>query len=406
MSDAPSVTVRMYNVGFGDCFLISYPADDRVHRILVDCGTHLSGSGPRPIGRVVERIIEDVSTEDGRPYIDVVIATHRHFDHISGFDNPLWEDVFVGEVWLPWTEHPTDRGAARIRAAHLGLAEALMAWGGSRSTRAATGVTQLAANALSNNGAMRTLLRGFAGRPRRRYLPERVSATRATVTESESATITSPHLPGMQVHVLGPSRDEKVIRDLDPPSGQSYLRLLEIDDNTEGRALLPFGALGAPDPAMEQDKAICDLRKLLRRDPMDMASALEGSINGTSLVLAFELGAAVLLFTGDAQWGTWKEALNLDRWRDLLGRTQLLKIGHHGSHNASPRILVDDALPPDMLAMVSVRPVGRWEFIPKKELLERLGARGARVARSDRSEEAPADFRHEADWWIEADIPA
>ena len=47
-----SVAVRMYNVGFGDCFLLTIPMADGVRRILIDCGTHLSGQGPRPIKQV------------------------------------------------------------------------------------------------------------------------------------------------------------------------------------------------------------------------------------------------------------------------------------------------------------------------------------------------------------------
>ena len=39
-----SVTIRMYNAGFGDCFLITIPAPDRPRRILVDCGKHALAS--------------------------------------------------------------------------------------------------------------------------------------------------------------------------------------------------------------------------------------------------------------------------------------------------------------------------------------------------------------------------
>ena len=39
--DAPSssVNVRMYNVGFGDCFLVTIGNGDRPLRILFDCGS-------------------------------------------------------------------------------------------------------------------------------------------------------------------------------------------------------------------------------------------------------------------------------------------------------------------------------------------------------------------------------
>src|SRR5689334_3547640 len=94
-----SVSIRMYNVGLGDCFLLRFPDEERERKVLIDCGVHVSGPGPHKISEVVDQIIEDV-TDDETPRIDVVIATHRHRDHVSGFDNPRWGEVEVGEVWL------------------------------------------------------------------------------------------------------------------------------------------------------------------------------------------------------------------------------------------------------------------------------------------------------------------
>jgi hypothetical protein len=82
-----------------------------------------------------------------------------------------------------------------------------------------------------------------------------------------------------------------------------------------------------------------------------LALALDSDTNNTSLVLAFELtpGGDVLLFPGDAQVGNWL-SWELLEWQvaeaagtrtvksdDLLARTVLYKVGHHGSHNATLR---------------------------------------------------------------------
>lgn len=67
--------------------------------------------------------------------------------------------------------------------------------------------------------------------------------------------------------------------------------------------------------------------------------------NNSSLVLAFELGRGgkVLLFAADAQRGNWL-SWSKKQWtdgdeavtaKDLLARTVLYKVGHHGSHNAT-----------------------------------------------------------------------
>ena len=83
-----------------------------------------------------------------------------------------------------------------------------------------------------------------------------------------------------------------------------------------------------------------------------LALKLNTGINNTSLVLAFELPKSkkVLFFVGDAQRGNWISWKDLT-WqvgdktikpRDLLARTVLYKVGHHGSHNATLAGTVDD----------------------------------------------------------------
>ncbi|MDQ3654314.1 MAG: hypothetical protein M3457_04450 [Chloroflexota bacterium] len=76
-----------------------------------------------------------------------------------------------------------------------------------------------------------------------------------------------------------------------------------------------------------------------------LALKLNAGINNTSLVIAFELPTTkkVLLFVGDAQRGnwlswqdvTWTDGEKRMTPRDLLARTVLYKVGHHGSHNAT-----------------------------------------------------------------------
>jgi len=82
-----------------------------------------------------------------------------------------------------------------------------------------------------------------------------------------------------------------------------------------------------------------------------LALQLDSHTNNTSLALAFEVNPSgrVLLFPGDAQVGNWQSWFARE-WKvkqesgsrtvtaaDLLARTVLYKVGHHGSHNATLR---------------------------------------------------------------------
>ncbi|MEM6486898.1 MAG: hypothetical protein AAF677_01290 [Pseudomonadota bacterium] len=85
-------------------------------------------------------------------------------------------------------------------------------------------------------------------------------------------------------------------------------------------------------------------------DPASGEGCAEGPGNGTRERGGNERGGKVLVFTGDAQRGSWISWADL-AWdtaegtvtaRDLLARTVLYKVGHHGSHNATLKGTPDD----------------------------------------------------------------
>jgi len=393
------ISVRMYDVGFGDAFLLQIPDGNAVRRVLFDCGSIEASAAGGPMKGCVERIVRDVTDPDGVARIDVVVATHRHRDHVSGFDNAAWADVEVKEVWMPWTEHPTDKEARRIRELQskvaTGLSAALAAAPPAAGAAAAAErevARGIVANALvlNNAEAMKTLHGGFSGRPERRFLP---------VKEAGSRLLQTPALPGVKIHVLGPSRDPAVILDMDPPKGESYLRLLAAAAGSDGASasLPPFAhefvadsisaswTFTSTDPEqIAQAGSLSDLA---------VAVALDKAVNGTSLMLLLEVGGSYLLFPGDAQWGTWLNVLDDAEWRPLLERVSFYKIGHHGSHNATPRRFVADLLPRGCCAMASTLVRTIWPDIPKSGLLTALLDKSTTVARSDEPAGAPRSFR-------------
>jgi hypothetical protein len=102
-----------------------------------------------------------------------------------------------------------------------------------------------------------------------------------------------------------------------------------------------------------------------------LALSIDSKTNNTSLVLAIELTETqprkVLLFAADAQVGNWLswhdvswpgECDNEDdalTGSDLIRRTVLYKVGHHGSHNATLREKGLEMMEsPDLVAMIPV----------------------------------------------------
>ena len=396
---AKNVTIRMYNVGFGDAFLVRIPGKSSDQKILMDCGSIKQGDGGS-IDDVVASIIEEVKDKDGKPRIDVVVATHRHRDHVSGFASPAWGDVEVKEVWMPWTEDPSDPEARRIRDLQNRLALTLHA----ELTRlnADADLIDLAANALSNEAAMQTLHSGFAGGATRRFLPPR---------DRQKCTFAVDCLPGVTVNAMGPSFDEAVIANMEPPQGKSYLQLVESAAAEKEDPRPPFPGDWTVDPpaGLRLTAEECKIVEGVGEDDESVvAAALDGAINGTSLVLMLQVGQICLLFPGDAQWGTWNMILEDPQWPALLAKTTFLKVGHHGSHNATPKPFVEDILPKppsDLWAMVSTIQRGSWP-IPKKELMAALGKRTKKLVRSDQIPQAQqAVFASKASLYVETKIP-
>jgi hypothetical protein len=127
----------------------------------------------------------------------------------------------------------------------------------------------------------------------------------------------------------------------------------------------------------------------------DLALRLDRFTNNTSLALAFELPRSrkVLLFPADAQVGNWLSwhdkpwtvndggASRQVTSEELLARTVLYKVAHHGSHNATLRekgLMMMNS--PELVAMVPVdvktaHEVKKWRKMPFLPLLSELRKR-------------------------------
>ena len=387
--------IRMYNVGFGDCFLLTIPGRDKDRKIVVDCGSLKRKQ--KTIQEISDALIEDCREQDGVSRIDVLIMSHRHADHISGFVNPAWSEVEVGEVWMPWMESRTDPKAKALRKRQLASAIAL------QNAVVRLGLNpelgDVALNARSNDEALNALHGGFAKRVTPRFFPS---------GEKIVEEVKSELLPQIEVYVLGPPHDSAALNDASPPKDQSLLTgYIDDQDADASRKFLPLSEDwidDTSDPLFDAD----DIKKAVSQIGMYelMAAKIDAELNNTSLILMFRIGNDYLLFPGDAQWGPWEILLEDTDALELLEKVTFLKVGHHASHNASPATLVRDHLGKSnsrggvVTAMISMTPYSKWKNIPHKPLIEELKRKKFPFVISDNLKDQTG-FNRNGDLWFE-----
>src|SRR5258708_15320459 len=128
------VRIRMYRVGLGDCFLLTFFTEAKPRHMLIDCGMF---SGSRLDASSEEKelqqdIVKNIAAETGKK-LDVVVVTHEHMDHVSIFNSAcdLFDEIEFGEVWFGWLEDDTEseqgKAARLLRKKYEGLRLALRA---------------------------------------------------------------------------------------------------------------------------------------------------------------------------------------------------------------------------------------------------------------------------------------
>jgi beta-lactamase superfamily II metal-dependent hydrolase len=398
-----SIRIRMYRVGFGDCFLISLKGEAGAAHILVDCGVHFRGDI-----ETIEQAVEDIARETDRK-LAIVIATHAHQDHVSGFAKCAgqFKSFSIGEVWLPWTEDPADAQATTLRRKQAALAQRL------NQHFAATGNNERALfavqNLVGNREALKLLRSGINGGTVR-YLQAGVALERPAEIE------------GLTARIFGPPREEKFLIKMDPPRRERFLRLGAFGQAATEAASVPFdkqwwvpGATPPlPDWALLQGPEKDALERMLD-DAEALAFFLDRAMNNTSIVALLSYRGHNLLFPGDAQYGNWSSWIDGPEAADILEQVSFYKVSHHGSFNATPRSVLERLPEGRFAAMVSTQSEP-WASIPQVKIMTALQQAAGGVVRSDclhvdgapggpRLDELPSGFG-QGQFWFDYEIPA
>jgi beta-lactamase superfamily II metal-dependent hydrolase len=434
-----TIEIRMYNVGFGDAFRITVRRGGQTWRMLVDCGVHSQGAA-RPLKESVKNIISDLKQDcGGTPHLDVVVATHHHRDHIRGFAADDWTEVEVDEVWVPFVEDETDEDAKRLRAAQTATARKLAALIGERRNKLAantkamemlTLAMAMAHNSRGNARATDRLLgRGITFAKQKhavRYLPD-IDKSNNTIRFDKC---------GVVAHILGPPRDAAMLKKMDPPKNAGWLTLnlddvvdAQVDDDedeqdtvaTNGKATTPsdgdkpesdwrlFNKSFVLTDLTHVPAELVDAKRKLRLHALGndigllaAASVLEQSVNNTSLFFVLDVAGVRLLFPGDAQYGAWESVRNDPKSLDLISNVDFYKMGHHGSHNATPMSFIEKQWKKPGDTMVPWGLVKLWkDSIPYTELIDALTAKQHRVIKPNKDTVGvnPASELVETEWW-------
>ncbi|HBZ56403.1 MAG TPA: hypothetical protein DEO88_13435, partial [Syntrophobacteraceae bacterium] len=324
--------------------------------MLIDCGI-LKGTpgGGESLKNAIKNVVEVTGGK-----LDVLVVTHEHWDHVSGFlqAQEEFKQLTIGEVWLAWTEQRGNKLADRLRSqkdkAKKAVADA------SLKLRKLLGTDKQAAASL---GALEKLGLFYSDQDQASLgltavaqvatppatageaAPESSSSSYSTASAMDwtrlktggqvrylfpgGETIPIPGLEDVRVFVLGPPQNESWLKN-DSPSKKEpevyslasghdlgFLAALEKRGGVDG--MRPFnpsfelkGKTAKREAFFQQTYFMeADLWRQIELDWLwtaeRLALQLDSDTNNTSLVLAIELvsDGKVLLFPGDAQVGNW-----------------------------------------------------------------------------------------------------
>lgn len=418
-----NIRVRMYRVGFGDFFLLTVPGKDGPAHILIDCGVHAANIGS------MDECVQDLKKETNNR-LALVILTHYHADHMSGFASN-YDDFanfdHVGAVWITNRLDPGNDAASKFMAqitsvaAQLQLQLRLAA----RTDEAGIQAQHKVENALgitlgasgedgggSNAKALKLLQSGFKSKPPVYYYQ---GGDKPTLPAELEGMITA--------EILGPSpkdsggefaasdnKKEQYLAAVGDNGVPDVKRVQPFEKKWPGSATdYPADTFGEFDTGLigqgrkPNNDGASQIETILGNMQPDVLAAaadtLDGTLNNQSLVVLFTCRGKKLLFVGDAQWGNWaywlygQAVTGSDpgisaRARSILSSIDFYKVGHHGSTNATP-IPAVGALNQQCASMCSTAtgaygsPDKKTE-VPRTALMDALETRtGKRLVRSD-----------------------
>lgn len=418
--------VRMYCMGTGDCFIVKFFSNKTERfKMMIDCGVW-SGKAEH-----LRPYMEDLKAYVNNS-VDLLVVTHEHTDHVSVFEacSDLFTDNFeVKRIWMGWSENDSLAKIKKWKTEH-GEKKKALAVAAEKIDKALkdpaleetmknemNGLSILAAKktfseSLKNfadlhvqtvAGTYKGLLEGM------RIVKKEIASDNIEYYYPGNIIEDLPGADGIKFYVLGPPENWNEVETEGGGEGESYTHntelrgtdalaasLLSTGTSVDLDNILPFEESYETNDSSLM-KSYKDDKNAWRNIDNDwlfsagsLALRINSLTNNLSLALAieFEGSKRVMLFPGDAEYGSWSSWHKIN-WkgvksesgghftRDLLKRTVFYKVAHHMSHNGTAQRLGLNMMEhKDLAAMATldydvIAP--KWKnTMPNREMLQEL----------------------------------
>ncbi|MEK6154584.1 hypothetical protein WIW50_15040 [Flavobacteriaceae bacterium 3-367] len=406
-SRVSKVQIRMYRMGTGDCFVLKFFSGNRItFKMMIDAGVWQKGKDHiEPFIKDLKKFVKNevdvlVVTHE---HMDHVLAFQRCKDLFTqGFN--------VKQVWMGWTEkdgdskvekwkknHGEKKKALAMASSFLGQAiaspEFALQFKGHKYENQMLGVRNAQAAIIGEFAELNTGVEqnmGVAGEyigamEGMRIVKEDMKVDGFRYFKPGQVVKNHPGAKGLKFYVLGPPELHDTVKKETGGAGESFEHSHNMEDhrafseaidmkrqNDMPFSKMPFDErfiysdkdLESSSDKSQKDYEAKKLTRFIQREynaqdwrkidydwlfsSGNLALRMNSLTNNLSLALAieFENTGEVLLFPGDAEYGSWSSWHNID-WgneqdpnkkhltEDLLNRTIFYKVAHHMSHNGT-----------------------------------------------------------------------
>lgn len=419
--------VRMYCMGTGDCFIVKlFAGEKESYKIMIDCGVW-SGSAAH-----LRPFMDDLKKYVNKK-VDLLIVTHEHLDHVSVFEackDLFTKDFTVDKIWMGWSENDSLSRIKKWKTEH-GEKKKALAMAAERIEKAVKdpelekslkkelhGLKQLDAkktfsDSLQNFSALH--LQGVAGNYKgmlegMRIVKQEIAKDNIEYLYPGEIIEDIPGAKGIKFYVLGPPEKWGEIESEGGGEEESYTHnkilkgsdafsasVLSAGTSVDLEKILPFdeefetGSSALIDSYKAEDNSWRNINDDWLFSAGSLALRINSLTNNLSLALAieFEDSKRVMLFPGDAEYGSWAswhrinwqgvtpEKKDIHFTQDLLRRTVFYKIAHHMSHNGTAQRLGLNMMEhKDLAAMATLNYdaiAPAWKnTMPNREMLQEL----------------------------------